>query len=157
MISYLKSAFGPNPQRIPAGLIMRVRPAWPSRPALRPNGLMSAHRVADPNPLSYPLSRLTAAGLRCRSLLIKVSIITFPSSLWSRRSKPHRKLTTVAWENSNFGEPPRSAVMRRREHEPAPPPAQWWTTEIRSQRMAFNEVHRPMSRRQWTRSTVSWT
>jgi hypothetical protein len=68
-------------------------------------------------------NRLTVVGLRCRSPPIKVSINTFPSSLWSRRSKPHRKLTTVAWENSNSGEPPRSAATRCRECEPAPPPA----------------------------------
>jgi hypothetical protein len=68
-------------------------------------------------------SRLTVAGLRCRSPLIKVSINTFPSSLWSCRSKPHQKLTTIARENSNSGEPPHSAVTRHREREPAPPPA----------------------------------
>jgi hypothetical protein len=68
-------------------------------------------------------SCLTIAGLRYRPLPIKVSIIEFPSSLWSRRSKPHRKPTTVAWENSNSGEPPRSAVTRHREREPASPPA----------------------------------
>jgi hypothetical protein len=65
---------------------------------------------------------LTIVGLRCRSPPIKVNIITFPSLLWSRRSKPHLKLTTVAWENSNSGDPPRSAVTCRREREPAPPP-----------------------------------
>jgi hypothetical protein len=70
----------------------------------------------------HRLSRLTIVGLRCRSPLIKVSINTFPSSLWSRRSKPHRKQTTVAWENSNSGKPPCSAVTCR-EREPAPPPA----------------------------------
>jgi hypothetical protein len=68
-------------------------------------------------------SRLTIAGLRCRSPAIKVSINTFPSSLWSRRSKPHRKLTTVARENSNSSEPPGSATTHRSGHEPAPPPA----------------------------------
>jgi hypothetical protein len=68
-------------------------------------------------------SRLTVAGLRCRPPLIKVSIIKFPSSLWSRRSKPHRKPTTVDRENPNSGEPPRSAVTHRHWHEPAPPPA----------------------------------
>jgi hypothetical protein len=67
-------------------------------------------------------SRLTVAGLRCRSPPIKVSITKFPSSLWSRRSKPNRKPTTVTRENLNSGEPPRSAVTRHREHEPAPPP-----------------------------------
>jgi hypothetical protein len=66
-------------------------------------------------------SRLTVAGLCCRSPPIKVSINTFPSSLSSRRSKPHRKPTTVARENSNSSEPPRSAATRRR--EPTPPPA----------------------------------
>jgi hypothetical protein len=55
-------------------------------------------------------SRLTVAGLHCRSSLIKLSINTFPSSLWSRRSKPYRKLTTVARENINSGEPAASAV-----------------------------------------------
>jgi hypothetical protein len=68
-------------------------------------------------------SCLTVVGLRCRSPPTKVSINTFPSSLWSCRSKPHRKLTTVAQENSNSDEPPRSAALRRREREPAPPPA----------------------------------
>jgi hypothetical protein len=71
----------------------------------------------------HRLSRLTVAGLRCHPPPIKVSLIKFPSSLWSRRSKPHRKLTTVARENSNSDEPPRSTVMRRREREPTPPPA----------------------------------
>jgi hypothetical protein len=70
----------------------------------------------------YRPSRLTVAGLHCRSPPIMVSINTFPSSLWSRRSKPHRKPTTVAWENSNSGELPRSAMTRRYEREPAPPP-----------------------------------
>jgi hypothetical protein len=65
---------------------------------------------------------LTVAGLRCRSLPIKVSINTSPSSLWSRRSKPHQKPTTVARENSNSSEPLRLTVTRRREREPAPPP-----------------------------------
>jgi hypothetical protein len=69
-------------------------------------------------------SRLTVVGLRCRSLPIKVSINTFPSSLWSRRSKPHRKPTTVAQENSNSGKPPRLATMRRSQREPAPPSAE---------------------------------
>jgi hypothetical protein len=68
-------------------------------------------------------SHLTVAGLRCHSRLIKVSINTFPLSLWSRRSKPHWKSTTVARENSNSGEPPRSAETRHREREPALPPA----------------------------------
>jgi hypothetical protein len=68
-------------------------------------------------------SRLTVAGLRCRPPLIKVSLIKFPSSLLSRRSKPHRKPTTVARENPNSYEPPRSAEARRCEGEPAPPPA----------------------------------
>jgi hypothetical protein len=54
---------------------------------------------------------------------IKVSIHTFPSSLWSRRSKPYRKPTTVAQENSNSGELLRSAVTRCHEREPTPPPA----------------------------------
>jgi hypothetical protein len=68
-------------------------------------------------------SRLTVAGLRCRSPLIKVSINTFPSSLWSRRSKPHQKSTTVARENSNSGEPSCSAVTHHRNCETALPPA----------------------------------
>jgi hypothetical protein len=67
-------------------------------------------------------SLLTIVGLRCRSSLIKVSINTFPSSLWSHRSKPHRKSTTVARENSNSDKLPCSAVTRSREREPAPPP-----------------------------------
>jgi hypothetical protein len=58
-------------------------------------------------------SHLTIAELRCRPPLNKVSIIKFPLSLWSRRSKPHQKLTTVPRENLNSGEPPRSAVTRR--------------------------------------------
>jgi hypothetical protein len=68
-------------------------------------------------------SRLTVVGLCCRSPPIMVSIIEFPSSLWSRRRKPHRKLTTISQENSNSGEPPRSAVTHRREREPTPSPA----------------------------------
>jgi hypothetical protein len=68
-------------------------------------------------------SHLTIVGLRCCSPLIKVSINTFPSSLWSQRNKPHRKPTTVGRENSNSGEPPHSAATRHREREPLPPPA----------------------------------
>jgi hypothetical protein len=68
-------------------------------------------------------SRLTVARLRCRSLPIKVSINTVPSSLWSRRSKPHWKRTTVARENLNSDELPRSAATHRCECEAAPPPA----------------------------------
>jgi hypothetical protein len=68
-------------------------------------------------------SRLTIARLCCRSPLIKFSIIEFPSSLSSRRSKPHQKPTTVARENSNSGESLRSAVTCHREREPTPPPA----------------------------------
>jgi hypothetical protein len=68
-------------------------------------------------------SCLTIIGLCCRSPSIKVSVNTFPSSLWSRRSKPHQKPTTVAQENSNSGEPPRSTVTHHCEREPAPPPA----------------------------------
>jgi hypothetical protein len=64
-------------------------------------------------------SRLTVAGLHCRSPLIKVSIIEFPSSPWSRRSKPHQKPTTVAQENSNIGETLRSTVMHCPRSEPA--------------------------------------
>jgi hypothetical protein len=66
-------------------------------------------------------SHLTVAGLRCRPLLIKVSIIKFPSSLWSHRSKSHWKPTTMAWVNLNSGETPPSTVTRRCEREPAPP------------------------------------
>jgi hypothetical protein len=51
----------------------------------------------------HRLSRLIVTGLRCQSPPIKVSINTFPSSLWSGRSKPYRKPTTVAQENSNSG------------------------------------------------------
>jgi hypothetical protein len=68
-------------------------------------------------------SCLTVARLPCHSPPIKVSINTFLSLLWSRRSKPHRKPTIVARENSNSDEPPRSAATSRRECEPAPPPA----------------------------------
>jgi hypothetical protein len=67
--------------------------------------------------------RLTVAGLLCYSPPINVSINTFPLSLWSHRSKPHRKLTTGARENSNSGEPPCSAATRRYEREPASLPA----------------------------------
>jgi hypothetical protein len=59
--------------------------------------------------------------LRCHSPPIKVRINTFPSSLWSRRSKPYRKPTIVARENSNFGEPPRSAATCCYEREPTLP------------------------------------
>jgi hypothetical protein len=65
----------------------------------------------------HRLSRLTVAGLRCHSPPIKVCIIEFPLSLWTRRSKPHRKLTTVARENLNSGELPHC-----HEREPAPSP-----------------------------------
>jgi hypothetical protein len=68
-------------------------------------------------------SRLTIVGLRYRCPPIMVSINMFPSSLWSRRSKPYRKPTTVAWENSNSDETLRSAATRRRVREPTPPPA----------------------------------
>jgi hypothetical protein len=113
-------------------------------------------------------SRLTVARLRCHSLSINVSIITFLWSLWSRRSKPHRKPTTVARENSNSGQPAHSAVTRRREREPAPPTAgasrldrrigdERPRLEAESQQPAFNEVHRPVSRHRWTRSTAPWT
>jgi hypothetical protein len=71
----------------------------------------------------YRPSRLTVVGLRCRSPPIKVSINTFPLSLWPRRSKPHRKPTTVARENSNSGKPPRSAATRHHELKSVPPPA----------------------------------
>jgi hypothetical protein len=67
-------------------------------------------------------SCLTVVGLCCRSPPIKVSINMFPSSLWSRRRKPHRKPTTVARENLNSGKLPPSASTRRRKREPAPPP-----------------------------------
>jgi hypothetical protein len=67
-------------------------------------------------------SRLTVAGLHCCPLSIKVSLIKFPSSLWSRRSKPHQKPTTVA-QNLKSDELPRLAVVHHREREPAPPPA----------------------------------
>jgi hypothetical protein len=70
---------------------------------------------------SWP-SHLTIVGLRCRPLRIKVSLIEFPSSLLSRRSKPHRKLTTMAKENPNIGESTCSATARRHERESAPPP-----------------------------------
>jgi hypothetical protein len=55
-------------------------------------------------------SHLTVAGLHCRSPPIKVSINTFPSSLWSHRSKPHQKPITVAQENSTSGEPGDSCI-----------------------------------------------
>jgi hypothetical protein len=80
--------------------------------------LKAAHIDAQSRP-----SRLTVAGLRCRPPSIKVILIEFPSSLWSRRSKPHRKPTTMARENPNSGEPPHSAMARRHEREPAAPPA----------------------------------
>jgi hypothetical protein len=56
------------------------------------------------------LSCLTVVGLCCRPPLIKVSLTEFPLTPGSRRSKPQRKLTTMARENSNSGEPPRSAL-----------------------------------------------
>jgi hypothetical protein len=71
----------------------------------------------------HRLSRLTIAGLRCHHPPIKVSLIKFPSSLWSRRSKPYLKPTTMTQENSNSSEPSCLAVIRRREREPAPLPA----------------------------------
>jgi hypothetical protein len=83
---------------------------------------------AEPSPEAALIDKhrpscLTIVGLCCHSPPIKVSINTFPSSLWSRRSKPYRKLTTVARENLNSGEPPRSAATHHREREPTPPPA----------------------------------
>jgi hypothetical protein len=71
-------------------------------------------------------SRLTVAWLRCYSPPIKASINTFPSLLWSRRSKPHKKLTTVAQENSNSSELPRlaaSAAASVSRCRPRPEPA----------------------------------
>jgi hypothetical protein len=67
----------------------------------------------------HQMSRLTVVVLLCRPPPIKVSLIKFPSSLWSRRSKPHEKLTTMARENLNSSEPPCSAMAHRREREPA--------------------------------------
>jgi hypothetical protein len=67
-------------------------------------------------------SCLSVARLCCRPPPIKVSLIEFRSSLWSRRSKPHRKPTTMAWENLNSGKPSCSDMACRREHEPASPP-----------------------------------
>jgi hypothetical protein len=55
-ISYLNSAFGPNLQRGPAGLTVRVRPARPRWPTPQPNRLGGAHRVAEPKP--DPLSQI---------------------------------------------------------------------------------------------------
>jgi hypothetical protein len=71
---------------------------------------------------------------------VKVSLIKFPSSLWSRRSKPYRKPTTMAWENPNSGEPPCSAMACRHERELAAaigrshrePPDLRWMYVIRS-------------------------
>jgi hypothetical protein len=60
----------------------------------------------------HQLSRLTIARLRCRPPPIKVSLIDFPFSLWSRRSKPQQKLITMAQENPNSGEPPCSTMAR---------------------------------------------
>jgi hypothetical protein len=65
-------------------------------------------------------SRLTIAGLRCRSPPIKVSINTLPPSLWSRRSKSHRKL-----ELQRAGAAPGRS-------QPPQPSDRRWTTEIRS-------------------------
>jgi hypothetical protein len=84
---------------------------------------VKASPEADLTITKHRLSRLTVAGLHCRPPPIKVSLIEFPSSMWSRRSKPHRKPTTVARENSNSSKPPCSAVTRCREGEPTPPPA----------------------------------
>jgi hypothetical protein len=79
------------------------------------------------------LSHITVAGLRCRSPPIKVSINTFPSSLWSRRSKPHWKPTTVARENSNSDEPPRARAGAAHDRSQSPQPSdRRWTVEIRS-------------------------
>jgi hypothetical protein len=66
-------------------------------------------------------SHLTIAGLCCCSPPIKISKNTFPTSLWSRRSKPYRKPTTVARENSYSSEPPRSAMTRHHGREPTSP------------------------------------
>jgi hypothetical protein len=78
-------------------------------------------------------SCLNVAGLRCCPPPIKVSLIKFSSSLWSHRSKLHRKPTTVAWENPNSCEPPCSAVCAAPgQSQPPQPYDRWWTTEIRS-------------------------
>jgi hypothetical protein len=87
----------------------------------------AAHTVSMHRP-----SRLNVAGLRCRPSLINVSLIEFPSSLWSRRSKPHRKPTTMARENLNSGELPHSAMARCHEHEPTLPPARANYPTVRS-------------------------
>jgi hypothetical protein len=76
-------------------------------------------------------SRHTVAGLRCRSPLIKVGVNTFLLSLWSRRSKSHRKPTTVARENSNSGEQPLSAWCGTTPGR-SQPSDRWWNYEIRS-------------------------
>jgi hypothetical protein len=65
---------------------------------------------AAPTVDKHQSSHLIVARLRCRSPPFKVSISMFPSSLWSCRSKPYRKLTTVARENLNSDEPPRAVV-----------------------------------------------
>jgi hypothetical protein len=81
-------------------------------------------------------SRLIVARLRCRSPSIKFSINMFPSSLLSCRSKPHQKPTTVAQENSNSDELPRSAVTGHR--EPASP---WLEPAVSAVRSVMNDRH----------------
>jgi hypothetical protein len=78
-------------------------------------------------------SCLTIVALRCCSPPIKVNINMFPSSLWSRRSKPHRNPTTIARDHSNSGEPPwawASAAPSR--SQPSQASDRWWMAEIRS-------------------------
>jgi hypothetical protein len=67
-------------------------------------------------------SRLTVAGLRCHSPPIKISLNMFPSLMWSRRSKPYRKPTTVAWENVNHCARPQCVTASTRQRHPWPEP-----------------------------------
>jgi hypothetical protein len=93
------------------------------KPSVHVLGAEASPEVALTIAKHWP-SHLTVARLHCHPPPIKVSIIKFPSSLWSCKSKPHQKLTIVARENSNSGEPPHSPVTRRREREPTPPPTE---------------------------------
>jgi hypothetical protein len=70
---------------------------------------------ATPTVDKHRPSHLSIVGLHCHSPPFKVSINMFPSSLWSCRSKPYQKLTTIARENSNS-----VASMSRRHPWPEP-------------------------------------
>jgi hypothetical protein len=113
-----KSKNMPNPRRPSNSIFCRLLKQFGPSRSKRGGRKEGSHPIlkdgtpseaAHVNTRSQP-SRLAIARPRCCPLLTKVSIIEFPSSLWSCRSKPHRKPTTIARENWNSGEPPRSTI-----------------------------------------------